>query len=186
MARQEQRTRILEAAEELFRRYGGKKTSMEDIAHKVGVSKPILYRHFASKDDLLLEVIDSMDLRHEQALRDLVAGVDGFEHKLRALTQFMIGNFKELSLDGAISVGLLRKLHERKMQGKPTMLRELISAGIEAGELRPVNVDLLQHGWHGAMIAVAVEAAKGGGVDEAFLGIREMNDILLQGLLKRP
>ena len=43
---------ILDAAVEVFLRYGLRKSSMEDVAGAAGLSRPGLYLHFASKDVL--------------------------------------------------------------------------------------------------------------------------------------
>jgi|GEM_PF-1105855 AcrR family transcriptional regulator len=47
------RERILEAALDLFLDQGFDKTSLREIAERVGVTKAALYYHFESKDDLL-------------------------------------------------------------------------------------------------------------------------------------
>ena len=48
---------ILEAAVELFHRHGYPATSVDDIGKAVDVSGPAIYRHFSSKEDLLVEAI---------------------------------------------------------------------------------------------------------------------------------
>jgi len=48
----ERRASIVAAAEQLFAERGYAHTRIEDIARAAGVSKPILYRHFASKKAL--------------------------------------------------------------------------------------------------------------------------------------
>lgn len=47
------RERILEAAEEVLRRFGPAKTTVVDVARSLHVSHGSVYRHFASKADLL-------------------------------------------------------------------------------------------------------------------------------------
>ena len=51
------RVRIHDAALACFERQGIKATSMDDVAGAVGVSRPTVYYYFASKDDLILEVV---------------------------------------------------------------------------------------------------------------------------------
>ena len=48
---------ILEAAVELFHQRGYPATSVDDIGKAVDVSGPAIYRHFSSKEDLLVEAI---------------------------------------------------------------------------------------------------------------------------------
>src|SRR5882724_5670188 len=65
-------TRILDAAENLFRREGIHATGVERIAKEAQVSKRTLYRHFPSKNDLveryLRRMNDTGGIRYEQAL----------------------------------------------------------------------------------------------------------------------
>jgi AcrR family transcriptional regulator len=58
------RERILAAAERCIERHGIRKTTMDDIACEVGLSRPSVYRYFADRDDLLIELIT----RHGRAL----------------------------------------------------------------------------------------------------------------------
>lgn len=44
---------IINAARELFRAYGFKKVSMDEIARKAGVTKRTVYKYFSSKQELL-------------------------------------------------------------------------------------------------------------------------------------
>jgi AcrR family transcriptional regulator len=58
VARDIRRVQILDVAQDLFARQGYHHVSMDDIADHAAVSKPVLYRHFPSKLDLYLDVID--------------------------------------------------------------------------------------------------------------------------------
>src|SRR5271169_1376489 len=60
------RERILAAAERCIARHGIRKTTMDDVASEVGLSRPSVYRYFADRDDLLIELIT----RHGRALLD--------------------------------------------------------------------------------------------------------------------
>ncbi|AGB22382.1 transcriptional regulator [Mycobacterium sp. JS623] len=58
------RERILAAAERCIVRHGIRKTTMDDIASEVGLSRPSVYRYFADRDDLLIE----LNIRHAREL----------------------------------------------------------------------------------------------------------------------
>jgi AcrR family transcriptional regulator len=60
------RERILAAAERCIARYGFRKTTMDDIASELGLTRPNVYRYFADRDDLLVE----LNTRHARALLD--------------------------------------------------------------------------------------------------------------------
>lgn len=50
-------TRLLDAAETCFIRYGVAKTTMEDIARAAGVARITVYRHYKNRDDLYSRVL---------------------------------------------------------------------------------------------------------------------------------
>jgi AcrR family transcriptional regulator len=59
------RERILEAASDLVLRAGFAATTMEQIAERAGVRPPTIYRHFASKVDLLIALAERAGLLEE-------------------------------------------------------------------------------------------------------------------------
>jgi len=53
-----QTSRILDAATELFRAHGYRKTDMDDIARSVGLARNSLYRYYPNKDFILLACVE--------------------------------------------------------------------------------------------------------------------------------
>jgi AcrR family transcriptional regulator len=60
------RARLLAAAAELFYRHGIRAVGVDAIAEAAGTNKMTLYRHFASKDELLAEYLREMGKRGDQ------------------------------------------------------------------------------------------------------------------------
>jgi len=58
LPRDERRAQLLSAALESFTASGYHAASMDEIAERANVSKPVLYQHFPSKLDLYLAVLD--------------------------------------------------------------------------------------------------------------------------------
>lgn len=54
---EDRRERIVTTADQLFSYYGYEKTTLEDIARVIGISKASIYLEFNSKEDILLAVI---------------------------------------------------------------------------------------------------------------------------------
>jgi AcrR family transcriptional regulator len=85
------RTRVLDAAEELFYEHGIRGVGMDQIRDVAGVSLKRLYRLFPGKDQLAEAVLRRRDRRFQEALvaytatrttpRDKVAGVFDFLHE---------------------------------------------------------------------------------------------------------
>ncbi|WP_433431494.1 TetR/AcrR family transcriptional regulator [Nonomuraea sp. CA-141351] len=54
------KTRIQEVARELFVSQGIQNTSLRQISDRLGITKPALYYHFASRDDLVRSIVQPM------------------------------------------------------------------------------------------------------------------------------
>jgi AcrR family transcriptional regulator len=67
------RQRILDAADDLFRRYGIRGVGVEAIAEAAGTNKMTLYRHFASKDELVAEWVRGIIAQKEAEWDDIAA-----------------------------------------------------------------------------------------------------------------
>ena len=67
----ERRALIIEAAGQLFGERGYEATRLDQIAAAAGVTKPIVYRHFDSKRDLYLALLD----RHRDDLAGFVSAI---------------------------------------------------------------------------------------------------------------
>ncbi|ANW62938.1 TetR family transcriptional regulator [Mycobacterium sp. djl-10] len=55
--RSDTRQRIQDAARELFAVKGVQRTSLQDIAARLGITKPALYYHFGSREDLVRSIV---------------------------------------------------------------------------------------------------------------------------------
>ena len=58
--------RILEEALTLFSENGYDGTGVEQIAEKVGIKAPSLYKHFKGKEDIMNALIDNAEARYEE------------------------------------------------------------------------------------------------------------------------
>ena len=67
------REQILDVSVQVFARNGFHSTSMNDVAEAAGVTKPVLYQHFDSKQDLYLALLDEAGNRLRMAVSKAVA-----------------------------------------------------------------------------------------------------------------
>lgn len=86
------RVRLLEATSVVLAQHGPRKLSLTDIASVAGVSRPTLYRHFASKDDLLRALATHEKVRFADELAAALAEVDEADRLDRILR--FIGEFQ--------------------------------------------------------------------------------------------
>lgn len=100
------RAQVLQVAQDLFAREGFHHVSMDDIAEHAAVSKPVLYRHFPSKLDLYLAVVDhrgeALVQRIDRALGQVQAEAGG-----RAVVRAIVGAYVEFVEQAGESFSLL-------------------------------------------------------------------------------
>lgn len=68
MTRDQRRAQLIEVARGLFADKGFEGTSVEEIAARAEVSKPVVYEHFGGKDGLYAEVVDAEVVRLDHAI----------------------------------------------------------------------------------------------------------------------
>lgn len=78
------RTQIMVSGLEVFTEKGFHLASMDDIAKRAGVSKPILYQHFSSKQDFYLGILDERVEVIVQQIGDAINGAEGNRNRLEA------------------------------------------------------------------------------------------------------
>lgn len=83
MPRAERERQMIEVAEAVFAERGYVAASMDEIAERVGVSKPMLYEYFHSKEGLLLACIAESRAELRKVTEEAVAGALSAEDALR-------------------------------------------------------------------------------------------------------
>ena len=71
------RERIVACAQDLFHRHGIRGVGVETIAEAAGTNKMTLYRHFGSKDDLILEYLNCKGRKSEELWAEIEAASPG-------------------------------------------------------------------------------------------------------------
>jgi len=74
MSGQQRRAQLLDVSRGLFAERGFEATSIEEIAHRAGVSKPIVYEHFGSKEGIY-EVVKDREV--QRLIDDITRSLEG-------------------------------------------------------------------------------------------------------------
>ncbi|MFG1911660.1 TetR family transcriptional regulator [Kribbella sp. NPDC048928] len=98
MTSAERREQLITIARGLFAQKGYEATSVEEIAHRAEVSKPVVYEHFGGKEGLYAVVVD----REVRALLDGVTGAltAGRAHELVEQAALALLDYIENNADG--------------------------------------------------------------------------------------
>jgi AcrR family transcriptional regulator len=143
----QRRALIVEAAGRLFGEHGFEATRLDEIAAAAGVTKPIVYRHFDSKRDLYLALLD----RHRDDLAGFVASIPAEgsrRERLRAVLEIWLDYvearsyaWKMLFRDtggGPEIAARRREVHARARAVLVDMIRSLAATPIPRRELEPL------------------------------------------------
>jgi TetR/AcrR family transcriptional regulator, cholesterol catabolism regulator len=143
------RERILATAVELFHSNGLSNTTLEAVAERMNVTKPFIYSHFKSKNELLAEICAQGIRASLEALNRVVATQESATDKVRALTRaFMLAVIEN---QGPIAIYTREQKHLSKADSSAidAMRREfdhkfcaLLNEGVDTGEFLVDDVHL--------------------------------------------
>lgn len=136
------KTRISNAALNLFIRRGIRGTTTKEIAKKAGIAESTIYKHFKSKDDLALKLfLNYMDLFRNRLIES-ISNQSSSRDKLKALIEALFDFAKnEPKAYSYIMVGHhteLGKVPGERLKPKDIFV-EVIREGISKGELRQMD-----------------------------------------------
>jgi AcrR family transcriptional regulator len=143
------RERILAAAVDLFYRQGYGKTTLEQVANELQVTKPFIYAHFASKNELLVEICSrAIQLAHESLNRAMAQDASATVRLETVVRDFLTAVLthqphamiysreeKELAQEDRDAINALRREFDHR-------LVQLVNQGVEAGEFQVDDVQL--------------------------------------------
>jgi len=147
---QEKRLAIAHAAADLIFQNGFNETSVSQIARKIGIGKSTIYDYFASKDEIILLLLDE-PLAEVRTRAESLASSGG--SVIDRITRILKMHLDVLLRDKAIIFKLsfefqrlpmgVQAKHEIKRKAYQDLLIQLIEEGIRDGTFRPIEPDMM-------------------------------------------
>jgi len=141
VTRQENITRILDAAERLFRHYGYSKTTVADVARDLGMSPANIYRFFASKVEIHQAICGRMlAMSYELAANichQKISASDRLRQYVRSQYQLTLDMMlDQQKVHEMVIVAIERDWHviEKHIDSIHALIADVIREGIAAGE----------------------------------------------------
>ena len=177
------RQRILDTAYELFSRRGIRAVGIEEVIARAAVAKATLYRHFPSKDDLVLAFLAEREERWTRQLVEAGAKERGntAEEQLLAIFDVFHEWFQQDDYESCSFVKVLLETGDRKNPaGNASVqylenIRTIVRTLAEEAGLRDPEAFALS--WHILMKGAIVQAAEGD--REAARRAKELAQLLL-------
>jgi AcrR family transcriptional regulator len=161
------RERILSSAYELFSRHGIRAVGVDEVIRQARVAKATLYRHFASKDDLVLAFLQQREQlwTKEWVEAEARRRADTPEEQLLAIFDLFDEWFHREDFEGCSFINVLLETNDRKttlggasavhLANIRSIIRQLAT---EAGLRDP---EQFAHSWHILMKGSIVAAGEG-------------------------
>jgi AcrR family transcriptional regulator len=131
---------LVELGEQLFAERGFAKASMDELARRAGVTKPVIYELFGSKEGLFRACLEGLALRLAQQIADAARAEEDPEARLRAgglaFLRFASDNrvAYELLYEGRFSDAAV-SVRKRQAALILELMREMAPAGVDPREL---------------------------------------------------
>lgn len=132
---------LLDAALHEFSAFGFRRSSMESVARRAGVSRATLYVHWGSKEELFRGLVQALHDEHVAAMEAVLADERGsLQDRIEAILQARFLRFVELTsesphaaelydLHGRLCGDVARASQERSERILARLLREAAAAG---------------------------------------------------------
>ncbi|WP_410872777.1 TetR/AcrR family transcriptional regulator [Nocardia sp. A7] len=161
------RERLLSAAYELFTRRGIQAVGTDEVIEVSGVAKATLYRHFRSKNDLVLAVLERREQLWTLGLIEQQSRLRGAtpEQQLLAIFDVFHDWFqKREDFDGCSFINVLLELGTAHPAGQASIqyldnIRAIVSQRARAADLR--DPDEFARSWHILMKGSIISAVEG-------------------------
>lgn len=189
---------MLDAAAKIFSRHGYHEATVDEVAETAGISKPMVYLYFGSKEDLFIAVVRREAARLNQMITDAVAiGHTPYEQLRQGLQAFLffvaqhrdgwLVLYRRARAQGGALASGINDIRSRTVDVVAGLLRRAIT---DAGAELPPPQDILAigHAIVGACEALADWMLDQDDVDPAALARRTMDLawIGLAGLFQIP
>jgi len=149
MGKEDKLNQLLSVALKLFAKYGYKKTTVEDVANELGITKGALYFYVKNKKDLYEKSIGHALIRWKERVMKAISDKDDVVEKFMTMAQV---SYEYLSYEKDLRAILLKdptiytlsrkedRFYEINL-GAMQVIKNILIQGIEEKRFRPVNVE---------------------------------------------
>ena len=156
-AREAKRAAVLRAAVQMFNERGFHQTSLDDVAARLGISKPTIYHYLGNKDQVLLECVTiglgQLIEAAEQSRQSAGTGADRLTAFLERYAEINMDDFGRCVIrtgDEALVPDSRARFRELK-RGIDNDLRGLIADAIADGSIAPCDPKMMAFTLAGAL-----------------------------------
>ena len=186
------RETILQIAQEIFSKFGYKKTTLDDIANAVRKGKSSLYYYFSSKEDLFQAVIAKEVDILKQALEKVVFRSMDPEEKLREYILTKLRTFRDLAnlynaLENDVTaIGFINEIKEKNEKDEIRMIKRILIEGVRRDKFQIDDLNLTAIGISMTMKGLEMPLSTGDyGTYDIETSVDNLVRIICYGIMRR-
>jgi len=127
-----QKIRIAGAFEKHFRHFGFKKTTVDDVAADLGISKKTIYSFFDSKDEIFYFIVNRKAKERREMIEEKIMHLESAMQKMEEMIRI---NFSEF-----------RKMHKRKLSAFDEQFQSEIASGAFRQAFKRLVSNIIEEG----------------------------------------
>ncbi|TKG90089.1 TetR/AcrR family transcriptional regulator [Puteibacter caeruleilacunae] len=186
------RENILNIAQEIFSKYGYKKTTLDDIANAVRKGKSSLYYYFSSKEDIFQAVIEKEVEILKAELEKVIIKDTSPEQKMKDYILTKLRTFRSLSnlydvLENDVAeIGFIGKIKAQSEQTEIRLIKRILIEGVRKHKFDIRDFTLIAIGFTTAIKGLEMPLTAGtySNVDVE-QSVDNILNILFYGIMKR-
>lgn len=142
------RENILKIAQDIFSKYGYKKTTLDDIANAVRKGKSSLYYYFKSKEDLFQAVImKEVEVLARELDKEVNRNTDPVDklrdYLLTKITTFRnLANFYNALENDVTAIGFIEEIKHRYEQDEIKLIKRILIEGVRKNDFEIYDFNL--------------------------------------------
>ncbi|MDB4901013.1 MAG: transcriptional regulator, TetR family [Mucilaginibacter sp.] len=190
---------ILQAAKRLFQAHGLHKVTMDDVAKAIGKGRSSLYYYYKSKDEIFDAV---MDIEFKEMLNAIAQAINQESTVEQKINAFCVTKLKVLrekrafynTLDAGMDADEMSHFNKTKvihhnliMKQEGALLEQILTGGIEKGELHAMNqkdLDMLIFVLLSSLHGLKREMVMANNFEEIEPAVNALTHMVMHGLRK--
>ena len=186
------RENILKIAQEIFSKYGYKKTTLDDIANAVRKGKSSLYYYFKSKEDLfqavIMKEVDQLARELDRVINRNTEPVDKLrDYMLTKINTFRnLANFYHALENDVTAISFINDVKLRYEQDEIRLIKRILIEGVRKNEFEIYDFNLAAIGITMAIKGLEMPLSAG---NYGNLNLERSVDVILKiicyGIMKR-
>jgi TetR/AcrR family fatty acid metabolism transcriptional regulator len=157
------RTKILEAAVQVFAQKGYHETRVDDIVAQSKTSKGSIYFYFPSKQDIFLGLIDTfsglLENRLSEAIQKEAHGIEQMDTALHACLKLFsqYRTMAKIALVQAVGLGAVFEERRREINQRfARIIQTRLDQAVSDGSIPPIQTELAARIWVGALNEIVI------------------------------